>query len=389
MGQQPCCESMMGKKSLFNQNEPNTYTKEYNAESAAITSNQNTNQLKATPNYTTNLGNSTNSNLNPNQLMAPNLTASQNGISLGNSVRSLKLNESINNSTLSMGNTFTCIKTFEAHDEKIVALIELSSGYIATGSYDCTIRIWDVNTQRCLKVIQEYGHVLCLLEFEPNFILSGTDNNTIQLWDINNPKKELFSFEKHLLWVNCLVKCDDEYFASGSNDSDIVIWSYPERNCVNVLKGHSNCVLTMIKLNDGNLCSGSADFTIKIWDWANGTCLNTLNGHTRWVKSVYQLSNGYILSGSDDKTIKVWNDYTLIKELVGHTRSVRSFCQLNNNLFASASFDKTIKIWDINTLRLVQTLEGHKHNVICIIVHKATGSFISCSADHTIKIWKK
>jgi len=60
MGQQPCCESMMGKKSLFNQNEPNTYTKEYNAESAAITSNQNTNQLKPTQNYTTNLGNSTN-----------------------------------------------------------------------------------------------------------------------------------------------------------------------------------------------------------------------------------------------------------------------------------------------------------------------------------------
>ena len=389
--EQPCCAGS-DKKNLTNTNEQNFMTNRNYIDGANSMSNPSYNGFNTNQKKSLDLENSTNANLNQIQLKSSNLAASQNTMSLGNSVRSLKLDESINksinkSSTLGMGNPYTCIKSFEAHDEKIVSLIELSSGNIATGSYDCTIRIWDMQTQKFIKIIQESGHVLCLLEFQPNLLLSGTDNNTIQLWDINNPNKELFSFEKHLLWVNCLVKCDDDYFASASNDSDIIIWSWEDRECVNILRGHSNCVLAMILLSNGNLCSGGADLSLKIWDWEKGTCLNTLTGHTKMIKSICQLSNGYILSGSDDKTIKVWNNFTNIKNLEGHKKSVRALCQLSNNLFASASFDKTIKIWDINTLSPIQTLEGHLHNVICLLQH-SSGYLISCSADHTVKVWK-
>ena len=82
-----------------------------------------------------------------------------------------------------------CINSFEAHQEKIVSLIELKSGKIATGSYDNTIKIWNVDNLECEKTINEGGCVLCLLEFEENMILSGTNESTIQLWDINDSLK--------------------------------------------------------------------------------------------------------------------------------------------------------------------------------------------------------
>ena len=104
----------------------------------------------------------------------------------------------------------------------------------------------------------------------------------IQLWDINKSlNQSLCSFEGHELWVNCLVKCDDKYFASSSNDSDIRIWDYYSRQCSNILKGHDDCVLTLTKLNDGCLCSGSSDLTIKIWNWEEGECKATLKGHQK------------------------------------------------------------------------------------------------------------
>lgn len=284
---------------------------------------------------------------------------------------------------------YNCIKTIDdAHDEKIVCLIELSSGKIATGSYDCSIKIWNLKTFECEDTIRENEYVFCLLEFEKNMLLSGTSNNTIQLWDLKNTFGQcLHTYEGHLLWINSLVKCNHKFFASCSNDSDIRIWDYFANKCVNVLKGHNECVLTLIKLNDGRLCSGSSDLTIKIWNWELNICDVTLTGHTKWVKCVYQLNNGYILSGSDDNTIKVWKEDNNIKTLEGHQHSIRSFCQINNNLFASASFDKTIKIWDINSMKCIQTLKGHDSNVIGILNH-SSGNLISCSNDHTIKIWK-
>jgi len=284
---------------------------------------------------------------------------------------------------------YNCIKTIDdAHDEKIVCLIELSSGKIATGSYDCSIKIWNLKTFECEDTIRENEYVFCLLEFEKNMLLSGTSNNIIQLWDLKNTFGQcLHTYEGHLLWINSLVKCNHKFFASCSNDSDIRIWDYFANKCVNVLKGHNECVLTMIKLNDGRLCSGSSDLTIKIWNWELNICDVTLTGHTKWVKCVYQLNNGYILSGSDDNTIKVWKEDNNIKTLEGHQHSIRSFCQINDNLFASASFDKTIKIWDINSMKCIQTLKGHDSNVIGILNH-SSGNLISCSNDHTIKIWK-
>ena len=205
MGQKPCCESSANKKNLINQNDSNTL----------VNGTSNPDEKQDTPLINQNPSSSTlgQSNLN----------------NLGNSVASFNSYNSVINQN------YQCIQTFTAHDDKIVSLIELSSGYIATGSYDNTIKIWDFVNEKLLTSIQESGHVLCLLEFEPNLLLCGTDENYIQLWDINNPNRSLFTFEGHLLWVNCLVKCNNDYFASGSNDSDIRIWNWQEKSCVNVL----------------------------------------------------------------------------------------------------------------------------------------------------------
>ena len=132
---------------------------------------------------------------------------------------------------------FRCVKSFEAHDNKIVSLIELYNGSIVSGSIDGIIKIWDINSQQCLRTLHETGKVICMLEFEPGKLLTGTDENEIHLWDINNPQKNfLYSFKGHLLWINCLVKCDKNYFASGSNDSDIKIWNWQTKQCINTFK---------------------------------------------------------------------------------------------------------------------------------------------------------
>jgi len=282
---------------------------------------------------------------------------------------------------------FKCIKTIHAHKEKISCATELHNNHsFATGSYDNTIKIWNMQSNlNNDKTIKEEGNVLCILEFEENMLLSGTSKNNINLWNLMNLQL-FYTFKGHKSWVNNLTKINNRYFASCSNDHNVLIWDYHNKVCVKTLQGHADGVLSVIALSDGKLCSGGADLSIKIWDSLSGKCCLTLLGHKKWIKCLYQLNNNYILSGSDDKTIKMWENDKCLHTFLGHARSVRTLCQINDYFFASGSFDKTIKIWDIYNYNCVHTILGH-NDLILIIIKMKSGEIISCSSDHEIKLW--
>ena len=281
---------------------------------------------------------------------------------------------------------FKCLKSIHGHNDKIVCATELNKKRtFATGSYDNTIKIWNLNSYICEKTINEEGNIICLLEFEENMLLSGTNKNNINLWNLSNSLL-IFTFKGHQSWVNNLTKINNKYFASCSNDCNILIWDYYNKTCVKVLQGHIDGVLSVITLSDGKLCSGGADLSIKIWDCLTGKCCTTLLGHKKWIKCLCKLTNNYLISGSDDKSIKLWSNNKCLHTFLGHSRSVRTLCQINDYLFASGSFDKTIKIWDIYHFNCIQTIHGH-NDLLLIIIKIKSGEIISCSSDHEIKIW--
>ena len=75
------------------------------------------------------------------------------------------------------------ILTLEGHTEKVASLTQLKSGKLVSGSYDNTIRIWDINDPAKYgpeNTIKEQGYVLFILEFEKNKILVGNSNNQIK-----------------------------------------------------------------------------------------------------------------------------------------------------------------------------------------------------------------
>ena len=283
-------------------------------------------------------------------------------------------------------------KTIIGHGGRIVCLIRLSSGYIATGSYDYSIKIWDITKDPDDSLIatrHSEGFIFCLLELKPNELLAGNSLNAIDVFDLNDHSDEIKErlFE-HSLWISALVKCDENNFASASNDARIVIWDSNSKKKLRELTGHTDCILTMILLEDGRLCTGSADNNIIIWDWKNKRSLYRFKAHNNWVKTICQFNDQILLTGSDDHKIKIWNmNLVLLDELKEHEHSVRALCKIDDNFFASGSFDSTIKIWDINEKKCVDTLKGHNSNVICII--KYDDKLISCSNDKTIKIWEE
>ena len=289
-------------------------------------------------------------------------------------------------------------KTIQAHNERISSLTKLQNDMIATGSYDGKVKIWDISKEEkdaLVMVKNAIGTVFCLLEFEPDKLLGGTSANMVNLWDLSdkNNQEYIHNFYQHYLWVHALVKCDEDHFASASNDTKIIIWNYRNQKSEKILEGHSDCIMDMIMLQSGYLCTASADETIRIWDWKEAKCLFSFKPHKKYVKCICELNNKLLITGSEDNTIGICKEkekpqeYENIKLLEGHTYPVRSLCQLDDKHFVSGSFDNKIKIWNLDKFECIQTLEGHKSNVISVIKYK-DDILISCSNDKTIKIWE-
>ena len=281
---------------------------------------------------------------------------------------------------------YKCIKTFNK-TSRVSSLIQLESGALCISYYDNKIYIFDINNNLNEKELKEDGIAICLLEFKPNFLLVGTNENYISLWNLNSHKRE-YIFEGHTMWVNGLAKCNEEKFASCSNDKNIIIWDFTNKTLVNKISAHNESILTIIKLNNGNLCSGSCDLIIKIWNWETAECLYKYEGFENWIRCICQFDDQTLIVGSD-KTITILKNKEIKAILSEHNNDVRNICKIDENYFASASFDNTIKIWNINFLSCEQTLEGHTSNVVNIIKLKGSNSLASCSTDNTIKIWRQ
>ncbi|ETO05290.1 hypothetical protein RFI_32107 [Reticulomyxa filosa] len=127
------------------------------------------------------------------------------------------------------------------------------SGYtICSGSYDKTIRMWDMETTKALTVIKGHNNFVMSIKCGSNInncertLLSGSDDKTVRLWDTRSGQ-EIQIFKGHQSEVWCV-----EYLPSADNT----------------------------ELGNGStiVCSGSCDNTIRFWDIRTGTELHMIRG---------------------------------------------------------------------------------------------------------------
>ena len=60
---------------------------------------------------------------------------------------------------------------------------------IVSGSDDGIVRVWDVDTEKCLQKLKGHtGSVNCLTVLQNGYIVSGSDDSTIRIWDADTGK---------------------------------------------------------------------------------------------------------------------------------------------------------------------------------------------------------
>ena len=115
---------------------------------------------------------------------------------------------------------FGRVKVLEGHTNSVLSVC-IKDNLIISGSFDKTIKIWDIESGKGIKTLE--GHKDCVnsVAIKDNLVISGSDDKTIKIWDVCTGLC-LKTLEGHTHWVNS-VAIKDNLIISGSYDKTIKI----------------------------------------------------------------------------------------------------------------------------------------------------------------------
>jgi WD40 repeat protein/transcriptional regulator with XRE-family HTH domain len=149
---------------------------------------------------------------------------------------------------------------------------------LVSGCGGRTIRLWNVRSGECVKVLDAPSGICSIRSSSHDrTVASGHFDGAVRLWDLDRDRC-LNVLQGHAGWVLSVnFSPNGQILASSGFDASICLWNLHNGECRNVLHGHTGAVFSIRFSPDGRiLVSGSQDETIKLWDVETGECLKTL-----------------------------------------------------------------------------------------------------------------
>jgi len=251
------------------------------------------------------------------------------------------------------------IRPFKGHESTVTAGAMFPDGRrMATGSYDKTLRIWDLKD----------GIVLKKMEGHHGFVRTVAGSR------------------------------DGQLIASGDKHGELIAWHGDTgESLTQPIDAHSDWIRSLdFSPDSGVLATGSWDGTTKLW------CTDT------WKMQGYPINCGaavncvrYSPSGervaiATHRDIQIWNPRTR-KRIVkfkagaeGAWNSSLAWTPDGTRLFSGGSAsDPTLREWDSSTWKQVgDPWRGHTDNISAIAVNPTGTLFASASSDNSVRLWR-
>jgi WD40 repeat protein len=288
-----------------------------------------------------------------------------------------------------------CLSVLEGHTAGVSSVaISPDSKRALSGAADKTLRLWDLESSRCLTVLEGHteGISSVAMTADGKRALSGADDKTLRLWDLKSSRC-LMVLEGHTAGVSSVaISHNGRFGVSGGNDNTLRLWSLDSGCCLMVLGGHFDTVTSVAISHDGiRALSAGGDNVLRLWDLESRRCIKALRGHTGTVRSAAISFDGKrALSSAGDKSLRLWDleSGRCLKVLEGHSDSVLSVAISTDGKRAlSASHDKTLLVWNLESGRPLKRLEGHWDRVWSVAVSPDGKRALSASYDKTVRAW--
>jgi guanine nucleotide-binding protein subunit beta-2-like 1 protein len=190
--------------------------------------------------------------------------------------------------------------------------ISADGTHALSGSWDSTLRLWDLNTGACTtRFIGHTKDVLSVAVSADNTkIVSGSRDRKINLWNVLGTLKFSIGEDGHKEWVSCVrfsPNLETPLIVSAGWDKLVKVWNLHNCKLRTNLIGHTGYVNTVTVSPDGSLCaSGGKDGVAMLWDLNEGRHLSSLEAGDIIHALVFSPVR-YWLCAATANTIKIWD----------------------------------------------------------------------------------
>uniref|UniRef100_A0A673LMM5 Small ribosomal subunit protein RACK1 n=1 Tax=Sinocyclocheilus rhinocerous TaxID=307959 RepID=A0A673LMM5_9TELE len=180
-------------------------------------------------------------------------------------------------------------RALKGHSHFVSDVVISSDGQFAlSGSWDSTLRLWDLTTQ----------------------FLNLTLRSPMNLWNTLGVCKYTIQDDSHTEWVSCVrfsPNSNNPIIVSCGWDKMVKVWNLANCKLKTNHIGHTGYLNTVTVSPDGSLCaSGGKDGQAMLWDLNEGKHLYTLDGGDP-INALCFSPNRYWLCAATGPSIKIWD----------------------------------------------------------------------------------
>jgi len=196
-------------------------------------------------------------------------------------------------------------------DQRVVdaAALSVNGKWLASGSRDNTVQLWDVTTGQPLLLLSGHTEGVFAVAFSPDgtVLASGSHDHTIRLWAIPGGAL-LRTLTGHPDEVDAVAFSPDGTMLASSGGEQVRLWTAATGQVLRTLAGRGHVAFSP----DGRrLVSQGHDNRNHLWDVATGRPLWTSSPYDDGISWFAFSANGRVLAGScGDATIRLWEAET-------------------------------------------------------------------------------
>jgi len=272
--------------------------------------------------------------------------------------------------------------------------ISRDGAYIASGSFNGEVRLWDVDTSREVRRLRNADDsVIYSLAFDPRGKRLVSAGRSTQIWDLETGA------------MTRALKISSQAVAY-SPDGSLLVIGQPGR--LHVRDGR-----TLEHLADFDTLSGVVAFSprgdvfatgrkgctsITVWRAGSLEPAYELSGESGIESIAFSPDGARLATGGNRGVLTVWDLTTREPRTIvaqkphgpSHRREVHAVCFLSPRRVATGGRDGIIRIWDVSSqqLALVTELRGHEGYVYSLALSPDRKRLVSGSGDFTVRIWE-